>query len=117
MHIVAYSSAVPLRVPPSAFNGDGIAAVILTGTRYGGEWVINACIGAGESPTVIGSVETGRTDDPDVAAETALAWVAEECARLGLTVAHVVNCNDRYGPDERPYFTTSQVLVVNQDWT
>lgn len=117
MATVGFATRQPLQVPTSAFNQDGIAALILTGTRYAGEWMINACIGPGDNPDIIGSVDTERTDDPDTAAETAVAWVSSECARAGLKVAHVVNHNDKYGPNERPYFTTSQVLVVDKDWT
>lgn len=111
-----YITDEPLNVPADAFNADGIATLILTGGRYGGQWLINVCHGPAENPDIIGSVETDVTTDPDEAAAAALSWVREECVRTGLKVAHYVNHNDRYGPAERPFFTLAQVLLVDKDW-
>lgn len=114
---VAYTTDTPLTVPAHAFNADGVASLILTGASYGGGyWTINACHGPGDNPTIIGTVETNQTTDPEEAAAAALAWVKDECAHVGLKVAHYVNHSDRYGPAERPYFTTAQVLIVDKDW-
>lgn len=106
----------PIPAPADAFNGAGIAVLVATGTRYGGEWLVNLLYGPAENPAILGAVWTEATDDPDVAAATVAAWLAVELPALGLKVAGFVSHNDRYAPAERPYFTTSQVCVVDKDW-
>jgi hypothetical protein len=80
-----------------------------------GEWLINIC--HGPEFKILGSVWTSATDDPRAATNAALGWLRDECARLGLKIAGIKDHNDQYGPDERPYFTTSQVCIVDKDWT
>lgn len=101
-----------LAVPAEAFNADGIAAILAAGSRYGGRWRINIVHGE----EAIGCVWTDVTDDPDDVAAAAVEWLRDECARLGLKIVQVESFNNQYGPNERPYFTTSRVLIVDKDW-
>lgn len=117
MQTVGFKTEQELAVPEPSFNKDGIASLIVTGGRYSGTWKINVCDGPADSPTILGSVWTESTEDPSVAVATATAWLAEECTRLGLKVAHVEDHSHKYGPDERPYFVTFQALLVDKDWT
>jgi hypothetical protein len=113
---LTYTTEQPLDLPATAYNDNGIAVVVLAGSRYAGEWKVNACIGAGDDATVIGSLGTGKTTVTDAVVTASLAWIAGECERLGLKVVHTENDNHRYGPAERPYFTCARALVVDKDW-
>lgn len=113
---VGFSTNQHLAVPADAYNPDGLASLVVAGARYQEEWVINICYGPGHSPQVIGSVRVERTTDPDVAADTAKAWLDQECEQLDLKVVQHVNHNDKHGPAERPYFTVAQAVVADKDW-
>lgn len=112
---VGFFTAEPVTRPPAdQFNADGIAVAFATGTRYGGMWAVNLCIG--DNHTVIGSVETDFTEDPEVATATVEVWLNQELPKAGLKVAAYVSHNEKYGPQERPFFVLVQVCIVDKDW-
>lgn len=117
MSTINFTTTQQLRIPQDAFSSGGVAVLLLQGARYGGRWAIEACYGPRGEKT-IGSLYTEATEDPDVAAETAKAWIEQQCVPLGLKVIGFFNLsNDRYAPHERPFYTMSQVNVAGKDWS
>lgn len=116
---IGYDTETPLnQVPAAEFNTDGIAVLTLVGCRYGGEWNVNLLGGPDpENPDIYGSVWTDATADPEVATNTALAWLRESAHQIDLKIAQVVNHNSKYSAGERPFFLLAQVLLVGKDWT
>lgn len=110
-----YIVAKPLApIPPDRFNADGLAGLIVAGGRYGGHWVLNASFTPEE---VIGTIETEQDDRPSMAVDTAYVWINDEAARIGLKIVHFESMNDRYPPDQAPYFAAAQFILAGKDWT
>jgi hypothetical protein len=112
--VVDCTTHVELKVPAEEFNDDGLATLTLTGQRRGGQWSISAVGEIGVLGTV--RIDLAATEDPDVAAATAKAWVDAECEHLGLKCVGYRGHNSEYGDAERPYFTTAQVVLADKDW-
>lgn len=114
--MLGFTTDQPLaQLPTARFNEDGIAVLILTGSRYGGEWSLGL-LGPDDQDNPIASVRTDKTEDPDVALLAGIAWVREQAATIGLKVAHAASQNHRYPADQRPFFATAQVVLVDKDW-
>ena len=114
------SSSEDLSIPATEFNEHGLAVIMLSGGRYGGDWMIGA--GAedagklGELGTDAGPSRAELERDPRypyLAIETAFAWLRGEADRLGLRVVAFDCLNDRYGEAERPYFCLARAVVAN----
>jgi hypothetical protein len=117
-------SSEPLSIPATEFNEHGLAVIMLSGGRYGGDWVIGASVSAdgpvlGEIRTEAGSSRPTLEPDPRypyLAIETAFAWLRGEAGRLGLRVVGFECLNDQYGPAERPYFCLAQAIVASGEF-
>jgi len=74
---LAYTVDQPLQpIPVDQFNADGIAVVMVSGGRYGGQWVMDAYVDH-DNPDAqpIGSIETTPDDRPSMAVDTAYVWM------------------------------------------
>ena len=109
-----------LALDDTAFNDDGLAALLVSGSRYGGDWQMAASTCAGNSPC--GSFWTARPgsvspDDPgypDHAVAAAFAWLAGQARDRGWRVLLWENLNDAYAPAERPYFTLARAVLGSE---
>ena len=113
---LSYRVQVPLTIPDEVFNTDDIATVLVTGARYGSHWILNAIPfieGMAQEP--IGKIETVPDERPDMAIDTAYIWVNDACVKTGVRIAHFVNKNDAYGPDEAPYFASALFLIDRRE--
>ncbi|MFJ4342661.1 hypothetical protein [Streptomyces sp. NPDC088915] len=114
MSSLPYTVVQPLQIPDAAYNGDGIATLVVTGTSYGGIWVLNA-ISTHVPPDgaeSIGEIETEAAPrQPDRALEAAQDWVRTTCDEMGIALGHFKDLNSHYGPDEAPFFTGGQFLI------
>lgn len=115
------SSSEPLSIPAAEFNEHGLAVIMLSGGRYGGDWAIGASTNAdgeklGELRTEAGSSRRELEHDPRypyLAIETAFAWLTGEVQRHGWRVVAFDCLNDQYGEAERPYFCLAQAIVAS----
>lgn len=111
---LAYYDVDPLAIPDEAFDANDMATLVVTGTTYGGEWVMNA-ISVHTSPedaTAIGSFETDEAPGrPDLAVEAAKAWMTKECERLGLTILTAQDQNHTYSASDAPYFAGISFII------
>jgi hypothetical protein len=109
---LAYEIRKPLEIPDDAYNSDDIAAIVVTGGRYGGQWYLSAIPMHGSSQgESVGEIFTNADDRPDMAVDTAYVWVAGVCMTSGVKLAHFQNKNSEYGPDEAPYFAGALFLI------
>jgi hypothetical protein len=114
-----------LAVPGSMFNEDGLAVLMLSGGRYGGDWVI----GVGSLPygehDPIGELRTAVDERrkqellhdpgyPDRAIESAFIWLMDQAKRQGLRVVGFENMNSRYSESERPFFCLAQAVIASR---
>jgi hypothetical protein len=114
-------SSENLSIPAGQFNGDGLAVIMLSGGRYGGDWVIGASASddgprLGEFMTEAGSSRTALERDPrypDLAIETAFTWLMGEAPKRGWRVVGFECLNDQYGEAERPYFCLARAVVAS----
>lgn len=113
-----FTQETALSVPDDVFNQDGLAVATVRGGRYSGHW--NLSIAAPES--VAGGIFTSSprahflaTDPfyPTLALETVFIWLRQETVRLGLRLIHFESLNDRYGPQERPFFCAARVIFAS----
>jgi hypothetical protein len=94
---------------------------MLSGGRYGGDWVIGASTNAdgdllGEVRTEAGASRRELERDPRypyLAIESAFAWLVGEAKRLGWRVVGFECFNDQYREEDRPYFCLARALVAN----
>lgn len=119
------SSSEDLSIPDSQFNEHGLAVIMLSGGRYGGDWVIGASASAdggvlgvlGELRTEAGSSKATLERDPRypyLAIETAFIWLVGEAHRHGWRVVGFECLNDQYGEAERPYFCLARAVVASE---
>jgi hypothetical protein len=118
------ASSENLNIPPSHFNGDGLAVIVLAGGRYGGDWVIKATDGDEPFGELQTSVDERRKRElltspgyPDRAIETAFVWLMGETQRQGLRVVSFECLNKRYGPNEQPYLCLAQAIIASKAFT
>ena len=115
---LAYTVDQPLQpIPVDQFNADGIAVVMVSGGRYGGQWVMDAYVDH-DNPDAqpIGSIETTPDDRPSMAVDTAYVWMNDELTRAGMKIAGFKSLNAQYPPDQAPFFAAAQFLVVDKSW-
>jgi hypothetical protein len=115
------SSSEPLSIPDSEFNEHGLAVIMLSGGRYGGDWVIGAS--TNEVSEVLGEVRTEAGASrrelerdpryPYLAIESAFAWLRGEARKRGWRVVGFECFNDQYREEDRPYFCLARALVAN----
>lgn len=110
---LAYAVTEPLTIPPDQFNADGLAVLTAHGSRYGGEWVMGI-MGAAE--VVLGEINTVADDRPSMAVDSAYVFINDTCVRSGLKIVKFENLNDRYPPDQAPYFALARFVVADKDW-
>jgi hypothetical protein len=109
---LTYEVCEPLVIPDDAYNADGIAAIIVTGGRYGGCWSLSALPAGGpQQGQPVGEIFTEKDERPSMAVDTAVVWVNEACVLAGVKLAHFESLNYKYGPDEAPYFASAMFLV------
>jgi hypothetical protein len=110
------ASSKDLNISASHFNEHGLAVIMLTGGRYGGDW----SIAAASRDNTLGEFRTTVDDRrqqallndpgyPDRAVETAFIWLVDQ----GMRVVSFENMNGRHAPAERPYFCLAQAIVAN----
>jgi len=117
------SSSTGLDIPAGTFNSDGLAVIMLSGGRYGGQWVITVSAQA-DGPQFgefwadsDGRVLTGDPRYPDLAIETAFIWLMAEAPPRGWRVVSFENLNRHYGPGERPYFCLARAIIASSSFT
>lgn len=96
------------------FNQDDIATVLINGTTYGGEWVLNAwaLVHGKPSELPIGSANLGGRGLSAADAFSAGAdWLTTVLTSSGLQVAAVQDRSTDIPADQRPYFTGGIVIV------
>lgn len=116
------SSSENLSIPPDQFNGDGLAVIMLSGGRYGGDWSVAVSVSAdgprlGEFTTDAGPSKDDMKRDPrypDLAVETAFIWLRGEADRLGWRVVGFECLNDQYGEAGRPYFCLARAIIARE---
>jgi hypothetical protein len=115
-----HTTITPLEIPNAAFNADGLAVLLLRGTRETGTWVIQAGaggeVGLGQLQTFIPE-QGGFLDDPhypDLAVETAFVWLNEQARRQGWRVVSWECLNAYYDPEQRPFYCAARAVVVNR---
>lgn len=113
----------PLKIPASAFNDDGLAVLMLTGGRYGGDWVMgltpmdtpgDIC---GELSTEAGDRKSVLLSDPaypDRATETAFIWLLTQAKEYGCRLVAWESMNHQYKPPEALYFVAARAIVANE---
>ena len=119
-----YDVTEPLQLPRGHFNADAIAVITIQGGRYGGHWVINAF--ADDPNETVGRIDTcydlqraDLTKDeryPQLATDTALIWLNDETKRRGWRLLTWDSFNDRYGPDEKPFFMAARALIGSENF-
>ena len=115
-------SAEALSIPPSAFNSDGLAVLMVPGGRYGGDWDVSfigpddAELGSISTAAPAGSKQALQSDPgyPDRAIETAFAWLVGQAREQGLRVVGWENFNAQYAAAERPYFCLARAVVASR---
>lgn len=112
---LAYEVTEPLTIPSAAFNKDGLAVLTAHGARYGGQWLISIFDNDPESK--LGEIETVADDRPSMAVDTAYVFINDVCVKAGLKIVSFNNLNDRYPPDQAPFFALAQFVVADKDWT
>lgn len=116
---LSISSGTGLELPSAEFNADGLAVIMISGGRYGGQWVMGASAKAdgpklGEFWADSGPRDlTGDPCYPDLAIETAFVWLRGETARLGLRLVGFENLNRHYDADSRPYFCLARAIIAS----
>lgn len=110
-----YRETKPLTIPADAFDGSGVALLVVTGASYGGMWVINALPQHGREPgqgEVIGQIETDEApQQPDRALTSARAWLEAYCEGTPFSLGHFESRNHEYGPGEAPFFCIALAAV------
>lgn len=104
---------MPSPSPDDAFNADDVAVILVNGARYGGQWALNAWPVKDGRPSEnpVGEIFTEKTDRPDVAVDAAYVWINDACTKAGMKLAHFVNKNSEYGPNEAPFFAAALFVV------
>lgn len=111
---LAYEVIDPLTLTAEAFNADGLAVITANGARYGSEWAMTF---HDNDPAVsLGEIHTAADDRPSMAVDTAYVFVNDACVKNGLKIVSFRNMNDRYPPDQAPYFALAQFVVAAKDW-
>ncbi len=120
------ASSEDLTIPPRSFNENGLAVIMLSGARYGGDWVISATASAhgpafGKLWTSVDERRKQALEQdpgyPDRAIETAFIWLAGETKRQDLRVVMFERLNDQYGESERPYFCLARAVIASEKFT
>ena len=109
-----------LALDDTAFNDDGLAALLVSGSRYGGDWQMAASAGNGNGSC--GSFWTARPgsvspDDPqypDMAVTAAYAWLAGQARDRGWRVLLWENLNGAYSPAERPRLALARAIIGSE---
>ena len=120
MNVLTVVPGENLELDDTAFNDDGLAGLLVSGSRRGGDWQMAAASAAGNSPC--GSFWTARPgsvspDDPgypDHAVAAAYAWLAGQARDRGWRVLLWENLNDAYRPAERPYFALARAVLGSE---
>jgi hypothetical protein len=116
----------PLNLPARAFNADGLAVLMLTGGRYGGDWAMGfAPMDApgdicGELRTEAGDRKGVLLSDPGYpgrAAETAFIWLLAQAREHGWRLVAWECMNSVYSPPEAAYFVAARAIVANESFT
>jgi hypothetical protein len=118
------SSSEDLSIPATEFNEHGLAVIMLSGGRYGGDWMIGASTNVdgdrlGEFETDAGPSKPALERDPRypyLAIETAFIWLMGEAPKHGWRVVGFECFNDRYGEAERPYFCLARAVVASEQF-
>lgn len=106
----------PLVIPEEAWGHDvdGVAVIVVTGTSYGGMWVLHAMTThtSEEESSSIGEIETDpAVRRPDLAVDAASEWVERYCHASGYLLHRTCNLNHSYGPDEAPFFASASFVI------
>ncbi len=113
MTTLNYEIVEPLTIPEDAWQDD-VAVIVVTGTSYGGEWVLVAKpthLPPGQAST-IGEIETDRADrQPNLALDAASDWVQRYCYANEFRLHQEMNLNHHYGPDEAPFFSSGSFVI------
>lgn len=111
---LGYTVTMPLSIPADCFSPQGLAVLLVTGGSYGGCWVMNALpIDMNNEPgDPCGTIETADAPrQPDRALSAARAWFEDYCTNTPFMLVRFQSINQRYGPDEAPFFSSAQVAV------
>ncbi|MET9111714.1 hypothetical protein [Streptomyces zhihengii] len=101
-------------IPDEAYDRNDIATIVVTGTVYGDTWVLDAIPThlPPEKVKAIGTIEVmGVAGEADLVLKAAHAWLSTSVLDANLGLAHYETLNDRYGPNEAPYFTGAKALI------
>lgn len=115
MSDLAYTVIQPLNIPADCFSSQGLAVLLVTGGSYGGCWVMKALpVGMNNKPgPPCGEIETIEAPrQPEHALSAVRAWFEDYCANTPFVLVHFQSLNERYGPDEAPFFSSAQVAVA-----
>lgn len=99
---------------------DGIVKLIMTGTTYGGRWImlVRSLDNAPDAELYYGEMETDPAkNEPDLAVEAAEAWLRQESEKLGFEVVAFYNCNDeqrRSDPASADFFSAATATLVRK---
>lgn len=103
--MLRYTEKVPLAIPDNAFNSKGAVELTIEGASADGVWVLHCFFPDAPGSAPIGTIETARAPrQPNLAIETARAWVQESCKRDGLRLVTFKNVSARHYPvGQLPY--------------
>ncbi len=108
-----YEIFEPLTLSEDAWQDD-VAVIVVTGTSYGGAWVMNAksaYLPPGQAQS-IGEIETDEAPSrPDLALNAASNWVQQYCHANGFHLHQEMSLNHHYGPDEAPFFSGGSFVI------
>ena len=118
------ASAEALDIPESAFDGNGLAVLMIPGGRYGGDWTVSVMAG----DINCGSLSTTAPERskrellsdpgyPDRAIETAFIWLISETRKQSLRVVSWECLNSQHSPAECPYFCLARAIVASEAFT
>ena len=118
------ASAEALDIPESAFDGNGLAVLMIPGGRYGGDWTVSVMAG----DINCGSLSTTAPERskrellsdpgyPDRAIETAFIWLISETRKQSLRVVSWECLNSQHSPAECPYFCLARAIVASETFT
>lgn len=120
--------SISLNLPAGVFNSDGLAVVMLSGGRYGGNWVVKAIPDAdgdpanpaGQFTTFAGSPKAALLHHPrypDLAVETAFIWLMGQVMHLGLRVVRFECLNSQFDEATRAYSCLARAVIANRSFT